>query len=400
MLYMKKCIKPFLKKNISKISEIIKQFTIGKKIILSFIFKMFECLLSNNETPKRRLVENLVYKALKLFPKLAFTLLRTFAVNEFNNDFDLWLKKSDSYKSKNKIKVRIDSTFTGRKYGTKIPSLKKLYDYVNNCYIKTHTLYILLLSIGNKDFIVDFELSKKDRKERGSNKVCKDMLSRLINTVTNKDSFFHYCRLSLDGAWGNGDMLNWLSEKGFNYVSIKSGGKDLIVYKDGIIISLKDLERFLSTKNEYYKQFNPKHNLEGDYFSITVKLYNTGLPIRIVLRRFISNRKGYRYLMLVSPNTAIYDYQIAQSYEGRWGIEDCIKSNKQITKIQDYSYHSEKETNIEMFLSLRFCLYMILNWYRVEYCKPKCTSLYKLEERFKYYLNSIGYKEMWKLFSG
>lgn len=340
---------------------------------------MFVCLIDKQITPKRSRVENLVYKALKLFPTLAFTLLRQFALNEFESDFSLWLKKSASSKSKHRIKVRIDGTFTGKKYANKMPFIKKLYDYVNACYIKTHTLYLLVVSIGKKDFIMDFELVKD--KKKGNNKIAKSMLNRLISSLNDAPKFLHYCRLSLDGAWGNGDMLLWLSEMGFKYAVVKSGGKDLVHY-NGENISLKNLERRLSTETNDFTKFNPKHRLKGDYISVTVDLVNTNLTIRIVLRRFYSQNNGYRYLMLLSPCLSIYDYQIVQCYEGRWGVEDCIKANKQVTKIKEYSFHSNTDDNIEMFISLRFCLYMVLNWYRVEYCRYSKTSLYKVAESF------------------
>ncbi len=55
----------------------------GKKMIQSWIFKMFEPLIDKKNTLKRRKVKNLAYNSLKLFPKLAFILVRLFARNEF-----------------------------------------------------------------------------------------------------------------------------------------------------------------------------------------------------------------------------------------------------------------------------------------------------------------------------
>ncbi len=223
------------------------------------------------------------------------------------------MKQLDSYKSKHRIKGRIDDTFTGKKYAKKMPFIKKLYDYVNSCYIKTHTLYIFVVSIDHKDYIVDFELVKKEKK--GSNKIAKHMINRFINLLRDKKSSLHYCRLSLDGAWGNGKMLLWVSKMGFKYAAIKSGGKDLVYY-NGEKISLKKLKKRLSDKTTDFKSFNTKHCLKGDYIGVTVDLVNTNLRIRIVLIRFKSKNGNYRYLMLLSPCLSIYDYQIAQCYEG------------------------------------------------------------------------------------
>lgn len=393
-------IKPFLKKNIKNISGIIKQFTKGKKIIQSLIFKMFECLIDKKNTQKRRRIENLVYKALKYFPKFfCIKLLRYYSRKELKKDYEEWLSKSHSHRSKKRLKARIDGTKTGKKYAKKMPLLKMLYDYVNRCYINTHVIYLMVVSIGNKDYIVDFRLVKKDNDSW--NKIAKKMINILLRFLGKRKTTLNYLRLSLDGAWGNGDMLLYLSNKGFKYVSIKSGGKDIVNY-DGQTFNLKGLESYLS-KEGSFKEFNPCHNLDGSYCSAIVHLDSKDIAIRVVLRRFVSSSKGYRYLMLLSSNTDVQnvkDYQIAQCYKDRWGIEECIKECKQVVDLTEYSFHSSNANNIEMFLSLRFCLYMTLNWYRVEHCRPSKTSLYDVADRFRDFFQEIGYKEMWKLFSG
>ncbi len=362
---------------------------------------MFRPLLDKKETPKKSRVENLAYKALKMFPKMAFVLIRLFSIRELKKDYEEWLKKSPSTKSKKKFKARIDGTKSGKKYAKKMPALKLLYDYVNHCKIKTHTIYLFVVSLGYKDYIVDFKLVKKDKD--GWNKIAKVMINRFIRSIGKKKQTLKYLRISLDGAWGNGNMLLYLYKKGFKYVAVKSGGKDLVEY-NGNSYTLKAFEKFLA-KTFSFKEFTARYSLKGEYCSCIVKLISCNISIRIVLRRFKSNSKKepYRYLMLLSTNTNINevrDYQIAQIYEGRWGIEECIKCSKQVADITDYSYHSDKVTNIEMFLSLRFCLYMFLNWYRVENCRHSVTSLYKVAERFRLYFNSIGYNSIWKLFSG
>jgi len=155
-------------------------------------------------------------------------------------------------------------------------------------------------------------------------------------------------------------------------------------------LSLKDLERMLS-KTGSFKEFNKGHRLDGEYCAVTARLANRDLTIRVVLRRFPSKKKkdGYRYLMLLSVNTNIYDYQIAQCYKNRWGIEECIKESKQVVDLTKYSFHSETTTNIEMFLALRLICLMVLNWYRVEYCRPSRTSIWKVAKRFEYHFSAL-----------
>jgi hypothetical protein len=267
--------KPFLKEKITKISEILNKKTKGKKIISSLLFTIFSCLFTMKETGNSKKQRNLAYKSLKIFPGFAIKLLRRFALKEFLNEYKIWETKSDTYKSKHKVKARIDGTKSGKKYGKMIPELERLWDYVNQCYIKTHEIYLFLVSIGHKDYIVDFLLVKKEKRD-GWNKTAKRMINRQLKSLGYlKKSFLHYCRLSLDGAWGNGDMLKYLKEKAFKYVSIKSGGKDIVVY-EGVEYTLKGLEFYLRTNGKYFP--------------------------------------------------------LCQCYQGRWGIEDCIKACKEIVE--------------------------------------------------------------------
>ncbi len=365
----------FLKDKITNLSDTLKLKINGKKSIQALIFIVFISFYSKKETKKSKALINLSYTVLrKKIRQLGYTLIRNYGLEEFKKNFTSWLTKSDSYKSKHRVKLRIDTTKTGKKYGFAIPELERLYDYVNKCHINTHELYICLISIDKKEYVLDFELVKKSN-TKGDNKTAKKMIDRLIRSLGILSSpFIHYARVSLDGAWGNGEMLEYLSGKKFQYNAVKSGGNDLVCYQNDYI-SLKDLERALSITGKF-KYFNEKHKLKGEYCSTNVCLKKSGLTIKVVLRRFYSEKsKEYRYLMILSVNTELYDYKIAQCYGDRWGIEECIKECKQIVDLTKYSYHSKATTrNIELYLALKFICYMNINWYRVEYCRPALTS--------------------------
>ena len=203
----------------------------------------------------------------------------------------------------------------------------------------------------------------KNTNRNGWNKTAQRMINRILKILgKNQGDFLHHCRLSLDGAWGNGEMLQFVEKKKFRYTAIKSGGKDLVIYGEETL-SLKSLEKKLLTENAF-RPFNEKHGLKGEYSSCLVQVKKTEQKIRIVLRKFKSKKK-IRTLMILSTNVNIYecyDYQIAQCYAVRWGIEECIKECKQIVDLTKYSFHSEKTANIEMFLVLRLICYMTLNW--------------------------------------
>ena len=400
-MYMKKKTKisNFLSKRITKFSEICKD-NMSQLVIKSLLYTSFRPLLSlNKKTKKMKELQKQSYYSLNKYSNSTMHVLYSFGRKEFTGDFRNWLSETDSYKSKNRIAIRIDGTKSGKKYGKKIPELEVLWDYVNRCKIRTHEIYIFVVSIGKKDYIVDFILVKKAHR-KGWNYLAIEMIERFLNALgSQSENFIEFGRLSLDGAWGNGEMMEYIESKGFRYNAVKSGGKDIIKFF-GLEMSLKNLEIYLSTFFNF-KKFNPVHKLKGEYCSGTVELKEKNIPIKIVLRRFPKSKGGYRYLMILSTDLNVYDFQIAQCYCLRWGIEENIVECKQVIKITDYSYHSkEGPGNIEMFLALRFISYMFLNWYRVEHCRTSKTSIWKVADRFKEYFNDEGPKTVWKLFSG
>lgn len=389
-------MKILLKAKLIILSELIKKNIHGRKSIQSLLFLTLRWLYNKEETRKYKYLNLLTYRALK---KVGVNLLRDFALAEFTKDFTLWLSKSDSQKSKTRLAFRIDITKSGKKYGKDIPGLEWLYDYVNECYIKTHEIFLVLVSFGNKNYIMDFVLMRKSNRI-GWNNLAQKVINRLIKKIASLEADFKkYCRLSFDGGFGNGTMLQYLSEEHYQYAVVKSGGSDQVNYKNEII-NLKKLEEKLALTGRF-KVFNKKHNLEGEYCSAKVELINHNIPVKVVLRRFKKKKsKKYRYLLLISSNTNIYDYQIAQNYKLRWGIEECIKECKDMTGIMDYSYHTKGNAkNIESFLALRFIGYMIVNWYQVEHCRPSKTSFWRAAEKIRAQLTQMSYKALWNLFS-
>lgn len=343
-------------------------------------------------------VKSLAYKVLsKKLIRFAYQLIEGFALSEFKKDFQYWQTLSDSSKSKKRIAIRLDHTKSGHKYSKRMPELRKLYDYVSGSYINCHEIAVLLVSIGKKDYVVDFVLIKESH-EGGYNVICQKLIKRFLNNLGGlKKDFLHYARLSLDGAYGNGTMMDFIEEKGFRYAAVKSSGKDLVEYQ-GNSMKLKELEQALSQRNDF-REFNPKHGLKGDFVLSIVTMKRTGQEIKVLLRRFKAKKRKYRYLLILSLDKDIEHYQIAQCYQRRWKIEDCFKESKGIVDLMGYSYHSKSSRNIEMFITLRLICYMILNWYRVEHCRPSKTSMWKVAKRFKKEFNAIGQKDLWNLFS-
>jgi len=389
-------MKIFLQSKFNKLSELIKKEIHGRKSIQSLMFLTICWLYNKEETKKYKRLKILVYRPLK---RISVKLLVDFALSEFKEDFSLWLNKSDSQKSKISVAMRIDTTKSGKKYGKDIPGLEWLYDYVNRCYIKTHEIFLVLISIGKKNYIVDFVLLKKSRRH-GWNNLAQKSINKLLKRLgCLEGGFKRYCRLSFDGGFGNGTMMKYLLEQGFQYSVVKSGGKELVQYNDKVF-TFKRLEEYLALTGNF-EEFNKKHDLNGMYCAATIKLINHDILVRAVLRRFKKKKgKKYRYLLIISSRTDIYDFQIAKCYELRWGIEECIKECKDRVGITSYSYHTKGSSkNIENFLALRFIGYMIVNWYRVEHCRPSRTSFWRTADRIERELSNMSYKALWDMFS-
>jgi len=355
------------------------------------IFKSF--LKNKKESCTIKKARELSYKVLKFEKELADMFLRGYAVMEFREEFREWLKKSASTKSKKPILLRIDGSKTGYKYGKNIPELRKLYDYVKKCNISTHEIYILLASIGRKDFIVDLKIKAK---QESVNDIAIDMLHNFIENVGDlKSELMKYKRLSLDGAWGNGNMLKKLKDLGITNTAIKSSGKNIVILPTGEKLSLKDLEEEL--KSSDFKQINSCHGLNDcEYTEIEVYFPEEELSVKVVLYRF----KHKHFLMLLSLNLEWHAFQILQCYKSRWGIEVCFRTSKQVLELEKYSYHSVDITNIRNYLALKFMGYMLVNWYRVDNTRLSLTSLKKVRLELESLFYDMQPKTVQMLFLG
>jgi hypothetical protein len=398
IIYEKKHINVY----INNTKELLTNFSLGEKSIGALLFWILKPFIEPNGSKTQARLKDLGYKVLKIFPIAGVQLLRYLGRTAFKVHFSQWLSMSHSHKSKNPITCRVDGTKSGRKYGFSIPELQLLFDHVTNSRFKTHDLYVTMISIGHKDFIVDFLIKKKDDKG-GVNRIVQRMIYNLCNSMgKHKAEFKKWVKIALDGAWGKGEILAWFTKHGFLNTVVKSGGVDLVKFQwKGTTCSmkLKKMEKFL-IEQAHFKSFNACHHLEGQYFELTGLLISAKVSVKIVLYRFQSKKGKTRYLMLLSLRQDWYSYQILKAYKGRWPIEVMFRTCKQVLKIEKYSFHSEGTDNIEMFFALRFIGYMWLNWYRVAHTRPSITPLEKVVMRWRGYLNGLSPKAFQCLFSG
>lgn len=402
----------YIKKNIIQFHKIFNEKKFGKLSAGSLVYLILRVFLSENRIERLNKVQNLAYKALERSPWLGRKLIQAYGVFQFLIEFEKWLSRCASYKSENRIHCRMDRSSTGEHYGKKIPGLKRLHDYVKNCWKKTHHIEVLLLSIGDKDFIVDFVLIKYDKNQKKKSKQEKEMqgyslvvkmLKKLLSGLgKHRQDFIKHARLSFDGWYGKEKMFEELFLLGLNRTVIKSGGVGKVVYKK-VTYRLNDLKTLLKGKRTF-KTFKECHGLGScEYLDEDIHFEKSGLKIRAVLIRYKGRKKlKDRYLLLLTncPRESWHAFQVVQCYKGRWSIEVMFRTCKQIHKLEKYSYHSKDTKNIELHFALCFIGYMWLNWYRIDCTRKRSTKLKDVKNHWSDYLNTMRLSSLKRLFSG
>ena len=350
-----------------------------QKKVLALMFWMYFPFLELKDTPSWERHRNYGYKVMADPPFKGCELLSYVSINLFIERFTEWLKKSNSRKSEKPIELIADFTKTGNKYGHRIPLLYNLYDYVHQCYINTHQICPLVICLGEEEFVIDYELWDPTNR-KGNNQIVQEMIERLLEYLGSYQdgslclSFLHWARLTLDGGWGNGNMLNWAFKKGFNFIVFKSGGKDVVeFYWRGkrYTRTLKELESFLAnSKFTTWRPFNKTHNLPGVYTYLNVRLIKQNIWIKLLLICF-----AHGYLMLLTPNLNLQANRILKTYKRRWPIEVLIRTAKQECGLERYSFHSPDTNNIELFIGMRLLLENMIHNYRIKYTKRSKTTL-------------------------
>ncbi len=231
---MKKII--FLRQQFKKLLSSYNKDYLTEKGWQAIFLEMLKPLLYNRE--KSKLLAKVRYLAYKIFSDTRSDgerLVRKTGKYLFEDEFRRWISKHPSNRALNQLIIRVDDTKSGRKYGFMIPELQYLYDYVKKCSYSTHIVFVLMVSIGSYDFIVDFRFKKSE-----------------VNGSI----------ISLDGVYRNlfslEDFLNYKKndvEFGKLAFVIKSGGKQKVKLPNGLELSLKEAERFI-IENHLFKSLS------------------------------------------------------------------------------------------------------------------------------------------------
>ncbi len=387
----------------------------------------------NDETKKTAFIKKLqhtTYKSLSIKPMKGREVLQNYAVKKIEEKLRERQNKSASHKSINKIIAIGDDTKSGRIYGKNVSGAKYLYDYVKYSKYLTIQVYVLLISIGRHHFIVDFAFRDKDK---AGCKTIFNMLQAFIKRLDPglRESFKEEVICALDGFYGK---LKAIEDYVCSQIAlvVKSGGNQkVIVSKDdktgseasenksgemklfdnytSKTLSLTELKKCLIENNDF-KKINPCHKLDADYTEIVLQTKTKLLKLKFVLYRFKNKKRpGYRYILLITNQLDWHAFRVLQAYKGRWSVETMFRTVKQKLSFKQHSFHFKsmngspnKERafrSFDMFFSMRFILYMILNQYRVEHTKINTTQLKTVVGGFCSELNSCNSLTLSNLFS-
>lgn len=427
-----------IKPRINNIKKSLQGQVNGIKKVGALLYLCLLPLLIPKQTSIYKRFQNYSYKALATCDLEGYEMLSAFMQPEFETDFRKWLNEDRPYQSRHPIISRIDASKLGHHYGKNIPGLKWLYDYVTRCNIKTLCIYVLLITIGDKEYIGGYVIpwSEGDEKAIGSNHIAQNLLEAFCNALPTDlvGSFKKWSRISLDGDWGSGSMLAWLKGNGYHHNAVKSGGKDIVIDSCGTPYkSLREFQDMLIVMLEdsplYWRRFNPCYHLDGIlYYTEKARLKTSNLEVQVVLLKYPVKKADHkdRYLMLLSiPEHDWHCHQIVKAYKGRWSIETMFKTGKQRFDWEKIGYHiktvihypskgvvsnpTEKEMKdslysafqrINRYLALRFISYMAVNWYRVECTRPSQTSLAQAIGHWNNYFDDLSPKAFQNLFAG
>ena len=423
-----------IKKHLTKLKRFLEDKVNGAKRQGAFLYFCLKPFIKRKKTEfSKKLTQN-QYKLLNHVLNRGSELTPELAKQEFIKDFPDWLAKNDSHKTKNQLIVRTDASKTGKHYGKNMPYLKKVYDYVLKAYIKSYTIYPLHISLGAKEYIAGYYFKTDD--SDGDNIIFQNLLNTFIDELPSnmREEFKCHARITLDGGWGNGATMKWLSENTSKRVAVKSGGKDKVVNTKGEQFkSTKQYEDMmidrLNNRKNGWKKFEPCHDLDGvEYYSEPLEMVTVKLTIVIVLLKFIPKKTGHkpRYLLLLSlPRPDWHAYQIVQLYKGRWPVETMFRTSKQYCDLEKVSCHFNENTSIdkelksalekeerldkrkdmaleriELTIGAHFICYMVLNWYRIGCTRPSQTSLKECVCRLETHFRDMSPNTFRRLFSG
>ena len=401
--------KNFLRQQFKKLLSSYNKDYFTEKGWQAIFLEMLKPLLYNRKRSK--LLAKVQYLAYKIFSDMRSdgeNLVRKAGKYLFEDEFRRWISKHPSNRALNQLIIRVDDTKSGRKYGFKIPELQYLYDYVNKCSYSTHKVFVLMVSIGSYDFIVDFKFKKS---EVNGSKIAFEMISEFINHLSKdlREIFEKEVKIALDGAYGNlvslEDFLNYKKnnvEFGKLAFVVKSGGKQKVKLPNGLVLSLKEVERFI-IENHLFKSFSLCHCFgeSVSYAEQIATIIDKPYKLKLVLCRFPSRTKDFRYLLLLTNRLDWHAFRVLRTYKGRWPIETMFRTIKQKLEFEKYSFHTKfTSKNIGMHFGICFVMYMFINQFRIKHTRPKKTSLARVIETFQLELDKLSDKALLEIFLG
>lgn len=163
----------------------------------------------------------------------------------------------------------------------------------------------------------------------------------------------------MDTWFTNEPFIYAVLGEGLDVIGMLKDNKQQYLYK-GILLGLKELVRYI--------QFDPLHNIFG---SVTVYTKKHRIPVKLV---FVRNRnKPYEYIVLLSTDCSLPDYEIVRRYGNRWPIECCFKACKSLLKLGK-EFHGVSYDLTVSSTALVFTRFILLEWMRRKHNDKKTIA--------------------------
>lgn len=267
--------------------------------------------------------------------------------------------------SHHRVKVFIlDDTVLEKSRSKKAEFLAKVYDHVNNRYVKGYTLLTLAHSDGFTTVPLDFALLSSANSKNRYNEmydVKKNTVNyhRRLEAIKQKPQL---CKELIKRAIENGVVADYvLCDSWFINEPFIQDMLSLDMHTIGMVKQLKQrysYEDGCYTLNQLLRISKKQNNSSNIQSSIIVKT-KEGIEVKLVFVKNKNNKK--QYLTLLCTDITVDEKEIVRIYGNRWSIETMFKVSKSFLKLnKEY-----KAVSIDMMIShisIVFARYIILEY--------------------------------------
>lgn len=163
----------------------------------------------------------------------------------------------------------------------------------------------------------------------------------------------------MDTWFTNEPFIHAVLGEGLDVIGMLKDNKQQYLY-NGKLLGLKELVRYI--------RIDASHNIFG---SVAVYTKKYRIPVKLV---FVRNRnKLNEYIILLSTDCSLPDYEIVRRYGNRWPIECCFKACKSLLKLGK-EFHGVSYDLTVSSTALAFTRFILLEWMRRKHNDEKTIA--------------------------